>query len=363
VRTAEVLKVLTDHGWAVLREDATHRILRKNGTKTNKSFYYHKKELSAVQVRQIAKNFNVKLDAFFAPRLLPSTEPVKLPESPQPGRVTKTVEGPITSGAELLFVPVKSLAVDHRYQRPLNAVWARELANNWRNELLGILTVSKRDGGFWILEGQHRVAALLSRGEGERKVPVLAFDKLTLKEEADIYLGRSTVRMQTSLALFQAKLTAEDPAAVDINRIVVELHKLKIGQSGNNSVAAIAALFELHAWGVLNSSFSIFGEAWGEKPDRGERARQPVLLALGAMVRYYGKLLDHKRLGLQLRPYTGRELIHMALSRVAAKAVRSSTPTYIVMVEVFRSLYNHRLKNPLPPADLTARKVRDWKKY
>jgi predicted RNA binding protein YcfA (HicA-like mRNA interferase family) len=364
MHTTEILKVLTDNGWRVIREDGTHKILRKGKNGANVPFVFHDKDLGAIQVRKLAKRFGVRIEAFFAPQVLPKPKPmVTLPESAQPTKPTNITTMKVQSGADLVFLPAKALAVDHRYQRAQNSPWVRELASKWDDRLLGILTVSSRDGGFWILEGQHRIAALMARGEAERKVPCLVFTRLTLKEEADIYLGRSTVRLQTMIAMFEAKVTAEDPHAMAINRIVREVYKLQIGQGGKNNVQAIGTLFRLEELGVLAQTFQVWDRAWGNKVDGTDRTRGPILLAIGVMIRYYGKLLNHDRLGDQLRPFTAPELLHMANSRYAAKTAKTSEPNYIVMVDVFRSLYNHRMKdNALPAPDLRPLTVRNWLK-
>src|SRR5467141_162911 len=335
MRTTEVLKVILENGWKLIREDSSHKILRKGGT--NIPFSFHAKDLGATEVKKLAKRYQIPYEAFFAPQLIekpkPAT-PVPLPESAQPTKVQRISEGPIQSGARLVFLPVKALAVDRRYQRDLKAAWVRELATRWDDRLLGILVVSERDGGFWILEGQHRVAALMTRGEQERKVPCLSFSNLSLKEEADIYLGRNAARLQTQIAMYHAKLTAEDPIAMRINRIVVETYKYTIGQSGKTNIQAIGALTTLTEWNSLAETFRILDKAWGGEDNKAEHARAVILLGIGAAIRYYGKLLDHDRLAQQLKSYDGTDLIHMAKSRYTAKAVKAPTPTSVTMVAV-----------------------------
>lgn len=360
MRTNDVLTLLNKHGWKVHTDSGTHKILI-NG-KEKRAFAVHGKDMAPAMVKKVAKRFEIPIERFFAPEPTPTngskpTQPVAT--KPEPVRVS--VEGPMSGGSKLIFLPVETLEVDHRYQRPLNMTWARQLAATWDDRLMGLFTVSQRDGAYWLLEGQHRIAALGLRGEAKRKVACLAFSNLDLKEEADIYLGRNNVKLSTTLALFHAKLQADEPAAMEIDRIVTQRHGIKIGATGKNSMNAIGALNRLYNWGALSTTFSIWNAAWGDKPDAANRLRSPVILAIGAMSCYYGKLLDHTRLASQIRPYSGPELIHMAQARFAGKASSQHEGTYIILVDVFRSVYNHRMKgNSLPAPDINPSVVAKW---
>lgn len=369
------MQILVDHGWEIARgvdpsskqggAKPGHRILKKKGVR--QALYVHDKEIASQMVRKIAKRFGVPQEAFFRPASVRVKTPgVKLgpaPKSttePAPAKMAVS-EGPMTGGTRLVFLPVGTLLIDHRYQRPLNQSWARELAGHWDDRLMGIFTVAERDDGFYLLEGQHRQAALMSRGEGNRPVPALAWKGLSLKEEADIYLGRNTVKISTSLALFHAKLAAGDKAAQEIHRTVVEVYGFRIGQGGKKSISSIATLQKLQSWGVLGVTFHNADQAWGDKDDLSNYFRGPVLLALGAMHKFYGKLLDPKRLAAQIRPYTATEFQHMAQARVAGRSAKSQA-SYIVIVDVMRTLYNHRMKDrALPAADITPHMLEKWR--
>jgi len=189
MKTFEVQKILEQNGWQVIREAGTHKILRRGSNKL--PFAFHDRELGVTQIRKLAHRFGVDMEEFFRPAIQP--KPLVQPKPVEVMTSTGISEGPIAGDARLVFLPVESLQVDHRYQRPLNAQWARWLAENWDDRMLGVLTVSQReDGSFWLLEGQHRSAALVSIGMAERKVPCIAFKNLSVREEADIYLGRNT---------------------------------------------------------------------------------------------------------------------------------------------------------------------------
>jgi predicted RNA binding protein YcfA (HicA-like mRNA interferase family) len=359
MRTNDVLAMLQRHGWKIHSDKGSHKMLVKG--KEKRAFAVHGKDMSPTMVKALARRFEIPFDKFFSFAEPVKVLPLKVVKLDDPIGKPSITTGPMTGGSKLVFLPVGTLEVDHRYQRPLNMAWARQIADKWDDRLMGILTVSERDGAFWLLEGQHRVAALGLRGEANRKVPCLAFSNLDLEEEADIYLGRNNVKLSTTLALFHAKLAAGDTAASEIFRVVTERHGIRIGATGKTSMNSIGALNRLYGWGTLSSTFSVWRAAWGDKDDAATRLRSPILLAMGAMIAYYGKLLDHTRLASQLRPFTAPELMHMAMGRFAGKQSSQHEGTYVILVDVFRSIYNHRMKgNSLPAPDINPSVISKW---
>lgn len=121
--------------------------------------------------------------------------------------------------AELEWLPAASLRVDHdHYQRPVRALDVQRIARDFDPSAFGVLTISERaDGTRWVLDGQHRVAALLLLGWDNRLVPCLVERGLTLEEEATIfYKPQVTRRPLRPSEKFRAKLMAGDPTAVEI---------------------------------------------------------------------------------------------------------------------------------------------------
>jgi hypothetical protein len=360
MRTTDAIKVLGEHGWITIREQGSHKMLQKGVQKL--PFAYHDREIGTTQVRKLAARFGVPFMDFFKPMIQPKapTTPVKAIEiSPiRPVDAASLIkEGPIAGTARLVFLPVNSLQIDHRYQRPLNPRWARWLAENWDDRLLGIFTVSEREGAFFQLEGQHRAAALAAQGFGDRKVPCLAFKGLSLQEEADIYLGRNTVKSATAGALYTAKLAAGDPLAVRVHRVVEETYHLTSDEFKSYSIA-----FRLAEWDVLAETLHVWDRAWGQgkKLDRKQSLRAPLLMAIGAVIRFYGKTLNQERLSDQLKGHSGQEIFYMGAGRHATKAGRLRV-TWVGIAEVLRDLYNYRLsQNTLPALDLTPRVVAEW---
>lgn len=65
----------------------------------------------------------------------------------------------------LIEVEIIGLGVDPTYARDLDAAWVDEIYSNWDDDLFTAPTVGHReDGTYWIIDGQHRLAAARKRG-------------------------------------------------------------------------------------------------------------------------------------------------------------------------------------------------------
>lgn len=102
----------------------------------------------------------------------------------------------------------------------------RIVAAGFDPELMGYPVVSERDGHFWILDGQARIAALkewLGDWKGQM-VQCRVFVGLTVEQEAEIFLELNNFTQVPSFAKFKNAVTAGRPVETDINRIVLANH-------------------------------------------------------------------------------------------------------------------------------------------
>ena len=169
------------------------------------------------------------------PRTEASPEPVEEEPSPPEPALKDEFREIIAQGEvgprfpfRLAMLPVKELKVAEigsgGYQRPIDPNWAIQLAIPFSWDDFGRVEVSFRDGIYWVVDGQHRLAALdlTDRVPADRKleVPALIYEGMTLEDEADRYLQMNTRRKNTfSLHAWAARLVS-DPKAREINEIV-----------------------------------------------------------------------------------------------------------------------------------------------
>jgi hypothetical protein len=77
--------------------------------------------------------------------------------------MSKTIEG----NAHISTVPLGLLRVSTGAQREFNETWGDYVEKNFDIDLVGLLTVSHRDGFYWVIDGQHRTHGLISWAKRE----------------------------------------------------------------------------------------------------------------------------------------------------------------------------------------------------
>lgn len=118
----------------------------------------------------------------------------------------------------LMWVPVDSLHVDYSYQRAVSAKRGeRVIADivtkfNW--PLFQPITITKRDdGGYWVIDGQHRFLA--AQKLAIREIPASLVELPTSHEKASAFVQINSSRVSiNALAVHQAKVVAGDPISV-----------------------------------------------------------------------------------------------------------------------------------------------------
>jgi hypothetical protein len=200
------------------------------------------------------------------------------------------------------ILPISDLSVDSYVQRTYNSGHAEDLANKWDPQKIGIFKVSRREsGGLWVLDGQHRMAALRKRGEEDAKVFALVYEGLTKPEEAKIFLRDNVEnRKPNTVDIFRIEVAAEVPQAVEINE-VLRAHGLHVSMAGDrhaiSAVGALRWLYKLKGTAAIDRTLSLIADAWG--PDVRSARDGDLLKGVGhVLINSTGKLdvsaLAHK---------------------------------------------------------------------
>jgi hypothetical protein len=150
----------------------------------------------------------------------------------------------------VIRVKASSLNVDTRVQRAEDKARVAHMVKTWDARMLGVLVVSRRkDGSLWVVDGQHRLAALRELDLLDEHVLVRVFDCLSLKDEAELFLCLGDDCRPHHIRVYdkyQIGLRARRANFVEVNGIV-ESVGLKIGKSNAaKTVAAIQSLFAVH---------------------------------------------------------------------------------------------------------------------
>lgn len=205
-------------------------------------------------------------------RLLPLVERLEGAESPRAEwfmllRETLGLDQPeLREGKEWPFsvklIPLEKvfahMAEDGGYQRPVVENFVRDLALRFDERLVGTIDVSeRRDGRYAVIDGLQRSEAM--RRVGKTSCYASVYEGLDLKQEATLFFHKNKDRRPVHPYYeFMARVTAEDPVALDIKRIV-EQAELEIAVQGgaglpqyhgtrDRNVTAVRAVEDVYAY-------------------------------------------------------------------------------------------------------------------
>lgn len=126
---------------------------------------------------------------------------------------------------EYMMIDKKDLNVDHSYQREKIVVnKVRQIASTWSWAGCGcILVAMRRDGSFWVFDGQHRVLAAKTRAD-ILQLPCMVFECVDVKQEAAGFLVANAERKPVgALDKFKALVMTGDSAAKIVSDVFEKL--------------------------------------------------------------------------------------------------------------------------------------------
>lgn len=166
------------------------------------------------------------------------------------------------------------LEIDPRYQRSIengeSQALIADIALNWHWGRAQVLTVSRRDGKLYVVDGQHRLAAAKLRGDIQQ-LPCLIEDFTDVAEEAALFNDLNDKRRPVSaIDKFRAALVAGDAeciaigAALERAGLTLAPHSnptsWKPGQLAN--IGGIKAAWNTHGPAATELAMSVMAEAF-----------------------------------------------------------------------------------------------------
>lgn len=168
--------------------------------------------------------------------------------------------------ARLQWVPLALMAVSPLAQREHNQARVDKLAANFDPEQVGTLTVNKRDGKFYVIDGNHRRLAMLEMGWGDQQVQCWTYDGLTEQEEAEKFLKLNDVLAVSAFARFRVGVQAGRERECDIDRIV-RAADLRVTQDqvdgGISAVGTLVRIYERSGPKTLSRTLRMVRDAYG----------------------------------------------------------------------------------------------------
>jgi hypothetical protein len=142
------------------------------------------------------------------------------------------------------WVDKHNLSVDDRYQRDLLQEKVKGIAAKFSWPIFGVLIVAERSDGFYVVEGQHRLAATMLRAD-VTDVPCMVFESESLVQEAEVFLGSNTWRRPpTAVAKFKALRVVGDDPALLVEQLVKESGRTISEASSATSISCISTLLD-----------------------------------------------------------------------------------------------------------------------
>ncbi len=177
------------------------------------------------------------------------------------------------------WVHVTDLTVDRSYQRSIDNEPSRRLiasiAANFDWRLCAPLVVSRRsDGTKVIIDGQHRWAAAVRRGD-LLQLPCCLFTYENPEDEARMFIVANRARKAINrLDDFHAALAATDEDATEIKRLVAEA-RLTIARTTSSTswkpgevafTSSIAKALRRHGESIVSAALTAMSEAYEGQP-------------------------------------------------------------------------------------------------
>lgn len=142
----------------------------------------------------------------------------------------------------------QNLSIDPKYQREVDSRRVAAMSRKIEFDCIGVPVVSQRaDGQFYVLDGQHRVGALVESGNGARDILCEVHTGLSVRDESELFLrlngGRKAVRVFDK---WKARLIASEPVAMEMHAIITRLGLKVTKAPAKRSICAIQKIERVH---------------------------------------------------------------------------------------------------------------------
>lgn len=222
----------------------------------------------------------------------------------------KRLAGMLPGKSRVVRVRVDSLGLHQAAQRAEVKAKTKKMAEEMDLDAIGVLHAVEYpiDGvtKLWVIDGQHRVNALLSLGFGEWIVEVKVH--MDIKNEAAacaLFLKLNERAAVSSFDKFDKEVKAKEEVAVAIVEVLAR-HGLSIARSAGdgklNCVVALKNLWRKDSGASLSATLSVCSAAWGTGASTMEGK---IIEGVGIVVARYLNIIEKETLAKKLAKYPG----------------------------------------------------------
>ena len=157
--------------------------------------------------------------------------------------------------ARLEWIALGKMRVSPEVQGDLRQYRVDYLIANFDLEELGALTVNERDEWFYVIDGQHRRAALIEwLGDGWEKqtIQCWTYHGLTKSEEGDKWDRLNDAPAKRAFEKFRVRLNSGRPVETDIDR-TVRSNGQTITQDRDHGIRAVGTLVKIYTRSDANT--------------------------------------------------------------------------------------------------------------
>lgn len=245
--------------------------------------------------------------------------------------------------AQLRTIKLGDIRISPAAQRDVNTARVNKIVDSLDMERLGTLTVSSRDGFYWLIDGQHRYTALkefFGEGYEEWEVTAWTYFDLTEDQEAEKFLQHNEVLAVSAYDRYKVGVTAGRLLENDVDRIVRSLG-LKVARAqSHGSISAVTALtsvYKKHGPRGLVGTLHTIREAFGD------RGFESVIISGLALFRgRYDGRIDDERLIKKLNATSGG--VKGILNRAALIRENVGQPVPSCVAAAITEVYNAGLR-------------------
>lgn len=177
--------------------------------------------------------------------------------------VEKPVEHKRVRTSHLQWIRISEIMPCPRAQREFKPAWAAHLTAHFDLEGLGFLVVNRRDGQWYCIDGQHRIAALKNIGFADDTVQCEAYEGLSETEEARMFLRRNNQKTVDAFDKFTVGITAELEEETTIRRLM-GAQGLAISKKGVNSVTTLRRILRRQHEAGFSKTIRVIRDAYGD---------------------------------------------------------------------------------------------------
>lgn len=180
----------------------------------------------------------------------------------------KDTSGRVARVAHLRWVAIADMHTNPQSQRRLQPSRITSMMDSgFDPEMLGNPIVSLRDGRFYIIDGQHRIALMRRVGWGDQQIQCWVYTDLDEAEEAEMFLRLNDVLRVNEYSKFTVGLTAGREEERQIDQIV-RLQDLRVTRErvpgGISAITALRRVYTRADGATLGRTLRIIRDAFGD---------------------------------------------------------------------------------------------------